>query len=176
MKPGRKLGKDSLKIMNALLDVGAMAFSDFIEIAWKYKMPWNYRGFFLKLYNLQRRGYIVKRKKNNNSFFHLTPKGKLRILKYLQLERLKIKKWDGRWRVIIFDLPESIKKWREYLRNELKGLGFYPLQESVYVTPYPVTGELDILLKEWNLRKYFRYLTVSEIDDEDELKEIFNLK
>jgi len=35
---------------------------------------------------------------------------------------------------------------------------------------------LDQYLKEWNLRKYFRYLTVSEIDNEDEFKEIFGLK
>lgn len=159
-----------------LLDSKALTSREFLEIAWKDQMPWDYRSVFLKLRDLARGGYVIKRQKNNQSFFHLAPKGKLSILKYLQLERLKLKKWDKQWRVIIFDLPETLKKWREYLRRELKNLGFFPLQESVYITPYPVTGELDQLLKEWNLRKYFRYLTVSEIDEEDFLRKIFGLK
>lgn len=176
MKRGRKLTEESRRVLKMLLASGALSLSDFIAISLKQRMPWNHRSVFLKLYNLQRSGFVKKQAKNNKSFFHLTPKGKLQILKYLHLERLKIKKWDGRWRVAIFDLPETIKKWREYLRGELKNLGFYALQESVYITPYPVTGELDELLKEWNLRKYFRYLTVSEIDNENELKIVFGLK
>ncbi|KKW28521.1 MAG: PaaX domain protein [Parcubacteria group bacterium GW2011_GWA2_52_8] len=86
------------------------------------------------------------------------------------------KKWDHRWRVIVFDIPENLKKWREYLRKELKDLGFLPLQESVYITPFPVTGELDELLKARNLRKYFRYLTVTEIDGIDDLQRQFKIK
>ncbi len=176
MKKGRKLNEESYRVLRFLLDKGAMSIQDFIAIKLKNEMPWDYRSVFLKLYNLKRSGFIQSKGKNNQSFFHLTPKGKLQILKYLRLEKLKIKKWDGHWRVVIFDLPETIKKWREYLRGELKNLGFYPLQESVYITPYPVTGELDSLLKEWNLRKYFHYLTVSEIDNETELKKVFGVK
>jgi len=177
MKKGRKLNEESRRVLNFLLQKGAMSFQDFAEISFKDEMPWDYRSVFLKMHDLRRGGYVKKLEKNNQSFFHLTPKGKLQILKYLHLERIRGKKWDGRWRVAIFDLPESLKKWREYLRGELKNnLGFWPLQESVYITPYPVTAELDQLLKEWNLRRYFRYLTVLEIDKEAELKEVFGLK
>ncbi len=170
------MNEESLRVLNFLLDAGALSSRDFQRMYLGGRIPWDHRSVFLKLHNLKRSGYVKRREKNNQSFFHLTPKGKLQVLKYLHLERLKIKKWDGRWRVIIFDLPETIRKWREYLRNELKNLGFYPLQESVYITPHPVTGELDQLLKEWNLRKYFRYLTVSEIDNEQDLKQVFGLK
>lgn len=176
MRRGRQLNEDSLRILRLLSDIGVINTREFLEIMWKNRMPWDYRSVFLKLRDLERGGYVAKKQKSNRSFFHLAPKGKLRILKYLQLERLKIKKWDKQWRVIIFDLPESIRKWRDYLRRELKAMGFYPLQESVYIIPYPVTGEFDQLLKEWNLRKYFRYLTVSEIDGEDFLRKIFGLK
>lgn len=176
MKRGRKLNEDSLRVLRVLLDSRALTSREFLEIAWKNQMPWDYRSVFLKLRDLERGGYVSKKQKNNRSFFHLAPKGKLQILKYLQLERLKIKKWDKQWRVIIFDLPETLKKWRDYLRRELKAMGFYPLQESVYIIPYPVTGEIDQMLKDWNLRKYFRYLTVSEIDGEDFLRKIFDVK
>ena len=177
MKKGRKLNEESRRVLNLLLDKGFMTLPELMEIRFKGRLPWDHRSIFLKMHDLQRRGYVREKEGKNQSFFHLTPKGKLSILKYLHLERLRPKKWDGRWRIVIFDLPETLKKWRNYLRVELKSnLGFWPLQESVYITPYPVAGELDQLLKEWNLRKYFRYLTVSEIDREEELKLVFGLK
>lgn len=183
MKPGRKLGEKSLALLRALLEVGGMVAVDALEtlttIPPEHRVSsGGFRVFYKQSYNLKRSGYIrIKRDhKKNQSFFHLTPKGKLQILKYLHLEKLFKTKWDKRFRIIIFDIPEKLKKWREYLRSELKSMGFYPLQESVYITPYPVTGELDQLLKEWGLRKYFRYITVAEIDGEDELKKQFGLK
>ena len=176
MKRGRKIGTESLKILNALIDERALDLGELWDRVEKIAPSWDKRGLQFKLYNLKRQGYLAARKSNNVSFFHLTPKGRLGLLKYLHLEKLKLAKWDGRWRIAIFDIPETLKKWREYLRGELKRLGFHPLQESVYITPYPVTGELDELLKEWNLRKYFRYITVLEIDGEKELKIIFDLK
>lgn len=174
MKKGRNLSELSLKVLSSLFKATAWTIQGFIEVH-------NYDEFVRKrvykqLYNLRSAGYVKIRNEGRNiSFFHLTPKGRLKILKYLHLEKLRPKKWDRQWRVIIFDIPERLKKWREYLRHDLKNLGFIALQESVYITPYPVTGELDRLLKEWNLRKYFRYLTVSEIDGEEELKKEFGL-
>ena len=177
MRKGRKLNEESRRVLKFLLDNGAMSITDFTGAALSNSIDWDHRSVFLKLYNLKRSGYVQKREKKNQSFFHLTPKGKLQIMKYLHLERLKLDKWDGRWRIVIFDLPERLKKWRNYLRTELKNnFGFWPLQESVYITPHPVTGDLDMLLKEWNLRKYFRYLTVMEIDNEHELKQVFGIK
>ena len=175
MKKGRRLTETSLKILNSLIDAQALDYDELLTRLQPDNPSWDKRQLFLKLYNLKRKGFVTAKKRNNVSFFHLAPKGRLEILKYLHLERLKKAKWDGRWRVIIFDIPERIKKWREYLRGELKRIGFHPLQESVYITPYPVTGELDELLKEWNLRKHFRYLTVSEIDNPKEFKIIFGL-
>lgn len=175
MKAGRNLGKQSLNLLGKMLDTGSMVFSDFVDMGREYDKR-IYGNIYKTLYNLDRGGYVtVKKNKRNQSFFHLTPKGRLKVLKYLHLEKLRLKKWDKHWRVIIFDIPESLKKWREYLRNELRNLGFHPLQESVYITPYPVTGELDEKLEEWGMRKYFRYLTASEIDGESELKKTFNL-
>jgi predicted transcriptional regulator len=174
MKKGRKLSELSISILENLYKDGKEAVQAMIEVH-------DYDRFVrLRLYkqvdNLHRHGFVKKVTKKNQSFFHLTPKGKLAILKYLHLEKLQKTKWDGRWRVAIFDIPEDLKKWRNYLRSELRNLGFEKLQESVYITPYPVTGELDELLNEWGLRDYFRYLTVTEIDGEPDLKKQFRIK
>ena len=177
MARGRRLTQKSLIILKAIGLVGASFLDVVTTLGPDQYVSGAYRVRYRRSYDLKRSGYIhIKRDKNNRSFFHLTPKGKLQLLKYLHLEKLVKAKWDKQWRVIIFDIPESLKKWRGYLRVDLKNLGFHHLQESVYITPYPVTGELDQLLKECNLRKYFRYLTVSEVDGLEELKKQFNLK
>lgn len=175
----RRLGEKSLMILKAIGD----EMVEFVNIMTTLP-PDQYavgavrirnRRYYQRTYNLYKSGYIKIQKKQNRSFFSLTPKGKLEFLKYLHLEKIFKQKWDGRWRVIIFDIPEKLKKLREYMRAELKYLKFQPLQESVYITPYPVTGELNTLLKKQNLKKYFRYLTVTEIDGEEELKKLFGL-
>lgn len=176
MQKGRKLGEISINILTTLFQKGVEAVEDYID-AWKYDEFVRLR-VYKQLYNLERQGYVkIERRAQNQSFFHLTPKGRLQILKHLHLEKLGVKKWDGRWRIVVFDVPEDRRKWRERLRIMLvRSLGFYPLQESVYITPYPVPKELDEILEDKGLREHFRYLTVTEIDGEPQLKRQFGLK
>ena len=171
---GRNLGEESIKILDSLMQGGGMVFDEFLKAGHAYDQR-IYRAYAKSFYNLERGGYVkVKKDKKNQSFFHLTPKGRLSVLKYLHLEKIT-KKWDKHWRIIIFDIPENRKKLRDRVRTKLKDLGFKSLQESVYITPYPVLKDLDIFLEERRLRNYFRYVTVAEIDGEEVLKEEFNL-
>ena len=171
---GRKLGTEAYKLLGALIKAGVQTVADLIEVS-KYD-KFVSEKVYKKLWHLEKQGYVEKTKtQGNRSFFNIAPRGRLSFLKYLHLEKLKTARWDGNWRVIIFDIPEKLKKWREFLRSELKDLGFVSLQESVYLTPYAVTKDLDRFLNEWRLRKYVRYLTVSEIDDAVEFKEKFDL-
>src|SRR3989338_8897825 len=50
---------------------------------------------------------------------------------------LRPKQWDRKWRIVIFDVPETEKKLRDTLRFRLKQLGLLELQKSVFVHPYP---------------------------------------
>jgi len=170
----RSLGQNSIHILKTLFHAGGAGLDGLLADARKYD-----RRIYFAMANLEKGGYVKREKKKertNESFFHLTPKGRLSFLKHLHLEKIHGKKWDGHWRIAIFDVPEDRKKLRENFRHYLKYLGFQALQESVYITPYPVMGDLDELLKKHGARKHFRYLTVTEIDDEDELKEKFDLK
>lgn len=45
--------------------------------------------------------------------------------------------WDGRWRVLIFDISERRRRVRAQLRRLLQGVGFVRIQDSVWVYPYP---------------------------------------
>ena len=169
------MGTKNLSIMSSVFRAGGAALDNLLRAGQKYDQR-IHRSYAKSLYGLSRRGYVEIKRENNESFFHLTPKGRLAVLKHLHLEKLLTRKWDGNWRVAIFDIPEELKAWREYLRPKLKDMGFFPLQESVYITPYPVTEDLNQLLDKHGLRDHFRYLTVTEIDGESELKKQFKLK
>lgn len=180
---GRRLGEVSKAIIRAIGN-GTVEFIDIMTTlnpgeyqsgAFRVRYSPSYDPTYKRTYDLKKNKYVAVKKKDNKSFYHLTPKGKLEFLKNLHMEKIFKTKWDGHWRVVIFDIPESQRQKRDYLRKELRELKFAQLQHSVYITPYPVTGELDQILSDWGLRRCFRFLTVMEIDGEEALKKEFGL-
>ncbi len=55
-------------------------------------------------------------------------------------------RWDGKWRIVAFDIPETMRVSRDKLRNVLRRSGFKQLQQSVWVFPHEC-GELTVLLR-----------------------------
>lgn len=114
---------------------------------------------------------------NGETTYVLSDKGKKRALTF-HFEKMGIPKpphWDGCWRIAVFDIPEKIKPARDALRNKLKILGFYELQKSVFIHPYPCKDELDILIENYGLRRFVRILEARSIDNELHLRRIFKL-
>lgn len=108
---------------------------------------------------------------------NLTEEGKKLALKY-KIDEMKIKKpkaWDGKWRIVIFDIPERKKKNRELFREKLKGLGFYQLQKSVLIYPFPCRDEVEFLRQNWEIAPFVLFLEVDRIEEEWRLREKFNL-
>lgn len=79
------------------------------------------------------------------------------------------KKWDRRWRAIIFDVPEKRRRERRLLRQKLKENNFVQIQKSVYLSPYPFLKEFKKLTTRVNLRDYLRFIEIAKIDKEKEL-------
>jgi len=103
--------------------------------------------------------------------------GRKKAIQY-NIDKLKLekpKRWDGKWRIVCFDIPKDRKKVREALRFHLKRLGFHQLQKSVFVHPYPCWDEVDFLIEIYKVRPYVREVTASHIDNELHLKRIFGL-
>src|SRR3989344_3124525 len=107
----------------------------------------------------------------------LNENGKKKALIF-NIDELKIKKpvrWDGRWRIVMFDIPEKIRRLRDSLRLHFQELGFAELQKSVFVHPYSCNKEIEFLVELYNARKYVRFILADEIDNELHLKEKFHL-
>ena len=105
-----------------------------------------------------------------------TEKGKLRALNFkLDNIRHKHNKWDGRWRMIAFDIPDKFKKGRDALRRRLRKIGFCELQESIFITPYDCQKEIGLLVDFFHLEKHVRFGILDFIDNESYFKKIFKL-
>ena len=107
----------------------------------------------------------------------LSKEGRELAIKY-NINQMKISKplkWDLKWRLVIFDIPEPLFRVRNSLRFHLKKLGFIELQKSVFVYPYPCLNEIEFIIETYNVRKYVRTLVVESIDNELDLKNKFNL-
>jgi len=104
----------------------------------------------------------------------LTKKGKLKSLdcRLNNLKNIK-EKWDGKWRMICFDIPEKYKQGRDALRDKLKKIGFRELQKSVFVTPYSCKDEIMLLVELFGLEKYVRFGVLEYVDNEVYLKSLY---
>ena len=107
----------------------------------------------------------------------LTEKGKLRAMQF-KIDEVKIqepKSWDGKWRIVAFDITEKRKNAWDALRSKLKELGFYELQKSVFIYPFECRDEIDFIVEIFQIRPHVRYGHLTNITNEAELKEHFDL-
>ena len=96
-------------------------------------------------------GEIEKVVENGEPYFKITSQGKKHLVRLFPIYKLADAGWDGKWRVVIFDIPEIDKKTREYLRWKLLSWGFGMLQKSVYISPLDVLVDVKEYLKSQEL-------------------------
>jgi len=132
--------------------------------------------------NLKRRKLIeIISERKGRVRVNLTNKGMKRVKEFAfdNLVIPKPKRWDRKWRVIIFDIPTQPKKLdqaRKALRDKIKELGFRKLQKSVWIYPYPCEDEILLVGEIFNVTKYIEILTVEKLLHETEVKNFFALK
>ena len=147
----------------------------------KSKRGLSNRRYYVKstIGRLADRGLIVfKKSKNGKTYARLTDKGRRELLKY-RLEELVVntpRQWDGKWRVVTFDIKELKRQARDRLRQELVSLGFVHLQNSVWVYPYECDEFITLLKTYYELGKSLLYLVVEKLENDQWLKETFGLK
>jgi len=128
---------------------------------------------------LNKLGYITKKENHydDSVIVSLSEKGRLRALN-LSFRRLsnKKEKWDGKWRMVAFDIPENCKKGRNALRYRLTTAGFYELQESLFLYPYDCEKEIKAFVALFKLDKYVRFALLEYIDNEEEVKRALRFK
>lgn len=145
----------------------------------KYKKvnKYNKRQIQNNLHYLQRKKMVnIIKESNDKITVSITNNGCKKIVQYSidELEIKKPKKWDKKWRIVTFDIPDKKKRARDALRNKLKNLGFYQFQKSVWIHPYECSYEIMFVVKIFNIERFVKILTVIKITEEDKYIKYFN--
>ena len=113
----------------------------------------------------------------NDWKYELTSKGAaaLRALELREYQKNKPRRWDGKWRILVFDIPEYRRGTRQKLRMTLQAIGFSRLQNSVWVYPYDCEDLIALVKADFKIGKDLLYLIVDTIEGEWRLKKQFGL-
>jgi hypothetical protein len=107
----------------------------------------------------------------------LTLKGE-KVLRGFELKEYQIQKprrWDTKWRVLIFDIPESRKSLRDKIRQTLQMVGFLRLQDSVWLYPYDCEDLIVLLKADFKIGKDLLYMIVESLEYDAPYRRHFNL-
>lgn len=122
---------------------------------------------------LVKRGLLIYK----NGHYSLTITGE-KVLRRWELSDYKLhqpKKWDKKWRMIIFDIPEKKRKVRKQISFLLRQTGLYRLQDSVWVYPYDCEDIIGLLKTDFGVGKDLLYVIADEIENDKHLRQEFNL-
>jgi len=125
---------------------------------------------------LRRRGLVVLEKTERGTFARITPAGRFALARFggERIEQ-KPKRWDGDWRVVLYDISEHRKKDRIHLRELLHAFGFVRLQDSVWVYPYDCEDFITLVKADFRIGREVLYLVARAIENDGPLREKFDL-
>ncbi|RJQ30873.1 hypothetical protein C4572_03295 [Candidatus Parcubacteria bacterium] len=127
--------------------------------------------------NMKKKKLVKIYQKNDRDIVEITELGRKKILSY-DLQKIKLtrpKKWDGYWRIIIFDIPEKNKKARMALSLKLNEMELYPLQKSVFVCPFECKNEIDFVAEFFRVKKCIKHILAKEIENDELMRSYYNL-
>jgi phenylacetic acid degradation operon negative regulatory protein len=106
---------------------------------------------------------IEKVEKDGEMYIRITSKGRGEIKRDFPLISFQKKDWDGKWRMIMFDIDEVNKNTRDQLRRKLKELGFGMLQKSVFISPHDLLSDFIEFSKSRGIKDYIYFLETDRL-------------
>ena len=126
---------------------------------------------------LKRKGWVVFEKHNGRNHLRITEKG-TREMQRIRIGTYAIrqpKRWDGKWRMVIFDIPERRRVDRMKVYGILRNLGLYRLQDSVWVHPFDCEEIITLIKTDFRLGEKLLYVIADAIDYDRRVRDHFDL-
>jgi len=140
--------------------------------------PYERQGMNRSLSRLLKYGYVEFKIEHGKKRLHLTQKGEkyAALIGEGKLVPKRPKHWDGKWRILIFDIQEKRRNVRNAIRATLTNLGFRRLQDSVWIYPYDCEDLITIIKADLRAGKDVLYIVADAIELDAPLKSQFGLK
>lgn len=117
-------------------------------------------------------------RRNAKGFLDITNAGS----RHLALEQARAaaparakRRWDKRYRLVMFDIPQRRKGMRDRLRMFMNDFGFLRLQDSVWISPYDCEDLIALVKVELRVGKDVLYAVVDQIENDGWIKKHFNI-
>jgi CRISPR/Cas system-associated endoribonuclease Cas2 len=125
--------------------------------------------------------YMKHRRLLSGDYDHglqITERGKKRLsnAEFTNLEMHVPAVWDKQWRLVFYDIPESQRLARKVLVTKLNELGFFQLQRSVFIHPFPCREVIEKITLTRRIERFVSYVETSHLDNESRLVERFQKK
>lgn len=104
---------------------------------------------------------------DNEVVLALSPAGAYRLAKNTvdEIQIPKLKNWDKKWRMVMFDIPVGKSTSRKYFTSHLGNLDFYMLQRSTWIHPHPCFEQIAEIAGFYNVMRYCSFIEISNLDD-----------
>lgn len=112
------------------------------------------RALKMRLHRITKRREVSRLTRGGEVFLSLTGKGRSEIAALDALAKLEIRSWDGKWRIVSFDLRETQSSLRDQLRRKLSQLGFGMLQRSVWISPRDLLAGMQPWIQSRAMEEY----------------------
>lgn len=120
------------------------------------------------LVHFKKRGFIELTERGRREFYRLEQKMRM----HSSLRR----RWDKKWRIVIFDIPEKYRKIRDQLRLSLQSYGFRQLQESVWIFPHDCEDVITLLKADLGVAGSVLYAIIEKLENDSHLRQEFELR
>lgn len=154
---------DNIKITEKILDFfrsgSPLTFSETMRQYYGlpvYKKHLSRKELYDKVEKLRRQGWLEKKWKQDQIYYTLTAKGKVKQLVCKLKNDTRQRADQGT--LIIFDIPEEKRNFRSFLRRLLKQMKFTMIQKSAFITPYILPDDFYHLLREMDLMQYVKVI------------------
>lgn len=144
----RVLGRRATgEIIDYLFWVAALGLSGGRSLLWR---DWSAHPttYYMAIARLKKSGLIVSRTRRNGKIvLDFSAEAAARQPPWATPKKYWNRKWNGFWYVLVYDVPESRRVYRNALRRFLEHQRMGCLQKSVWVTPHDVRPEYDDLAR-----------------------------
>lgn len=124
------------------VDFSSVALDERVQRIFDYSLNQKTRS---TISNLEKDGFLKKADGKEETYM-LTEKGFDDLSYEFPFFRFLKRKWDSKWRIISYEIPESKREIRDRLRREMQGWGLGPWHRSFWLTPHPVIDNLKNLV------------------------------
>lgn len=122
----------------------------------------NEQGVRVAVSRMLKQGWVQSERQGNKSYYFLTSRGVDRIEEAAKrIFKLNPHKWDGKWRILMYTIPEEKRQIRDELRKELLWSGFGSFSNSCWISPNNLEKEVEALIEKYDISNYVDFF-VSE--------------